>query len=279
MAIHTLLLHLNDRRRAARLIGAAKAFAAADGAGMIGLHVFSAVPPVAPVVVPYGEDVIEEIEQAEEREAAAIEEVFRELTAARADLATWISERASGPDLAYHVMQYGRGVDLIVASAADADWEMAPVLDFPERLAMESGRPLLMIPNEGTFDSAPSHAVIAWNGSREAARAGFDAVSLLGGTVSMTVLVIEDETGDEDAQSSAERFADTAIRHGISVRLARRYSAGRSVGEAISEEVAALGGDLLVMGAYGHSRFREFVFGGATRHVTHHMKIPTLLSH
>ncbi len=279
MAIHTLLIHLNDRRRAFRLIGAAKAYAAAGNAEIIGLHVFSAVPPVAPAVIPYGDDVVQAIEQAESREGAAIEATFLELTAAQADRATWICERASGPDLAYHVMQHGRGADLIVASAADADWEMAPVLDFPERLAIESGRPVLMVPNEGSFQSAPSHAVVAWNGSREAARAGFDAVALLGSTIKMTVLVIEDEDADEEPMASAERFADTATRHGISVRLARRAAVGRSVGEAISAEVAALNGDLLVMGAYGHSRVREFVFGGATRHVTHHLKLPTLLSH
>lgn len=280
MAIHTLIIHLNDRRRAAHLIGAAKAFAP-DGARMIGLHVFSAIPPVAPMVVPYGDGVIQAIEQTESRESAAIRATFAELTASRADRATWISERAAGPDLAQHVMRHGRGADLIVASAADADWEMAPVLDFPERLAMESGRPVLMIPNEGTFDAAPSHAVVAWNGSREAARAGFDTLALLGNVVKMTILVIQDEDAgaDDEPMASAARFADTVARHGVSLTLARRAPAGRSVGEAISAEAAALNGDLLVMGAYGHSRVRELVFGGATRHVTHHMKLPTLLSH
>ncbi|HRY06301.1 MAG TPA: universal stress protein [Hyphomicrobiaceae bacterium] len=279
MAIHTVLIHLNDRRRASRLISAAKAFSGSDNARLIGLHVFSAVPPVAPVIVPFGDDIVQAIEQAESRDAAAIEATFRKLTAAQADRATWICERAAGPDLAHQVMQHGRGADLIVASAADADWEMAPVLDFPERLAMESGRPLLMIPNEGTFETTPSHVVIAWNGSREAARAGFDTVALFGSTVKMTVLAIGDEDGDEDQMASARRFADTVARHGVSVTLAHRPPAGRSVGEAISAEVAALRGDLLVMGAYGHSRVREFVFGGVSRHVTHHLKLPTLLSH
>jgi nucleotide-binding universal stress UspA family protein len=278
MAIHTLLIHLNDRRRASRLIGVASAYAS-DNARMIGLHVFSAMPPVAPMVVPYGDNVIQSIEQTESREAAAIEAMFHELTASRGYQATWICERAAGPDLAHHVMQHGRGADLIVASAADADWEMAPVLDFPERLAMESGRPVLMVPNEGTFDVAPAHAVVAWNGSREAARAGFDTVALLGNTANMTVLVIEDEDGDEEPMASAARFADTVARHGVSVTVVRRPPAGRNVGEAIWAEVTTLGGDLLVMGAYGHSRVRELVFGGATRHVTHHLKLPTLLSH
>ncbi len=279
MALHTLLIHLNDRRRAARLIDAAKAYAATDAAKLIGLHVYSAVPPVAPVVVPYGDDVIQAVEQAESREAVAIEATFRELTAPVQDRATWLCERACSPDLAEHVMQHGRCADLIVASAADADWEMAPVLDFPERLAMESGRPLLMIPNEGGIVRSPTHAVIAWNGSREAARAGFDALALLGRTVRMSILVIDNEEDDVEPVASASRFAETAARHGVSSTLVQKPVAGRSIGAALSDEVTALGGDLLVMGAYGHSRFRELVFGGATRHVTHHLKLPTLLSH
>ncbi len=279
MAIGTLLIHLNDRRRAARLTGLAKAIAAGSGAHIIGVHVYSELPPLAPVVAPYGEDVIAAVTQAESREAAAIEKTFREMTSDVADRATWISERAAGTDLAEHLMQHGRGADLIVASVADVDWEMAPVLEFPERLAMESGRPLLMVPNDGTFDSPPQHAVVAWNGSRESARAGFDALALLDRSAPYTVLVIDDDESDERPLLSAQRFVATLARHGADAALVQRSADGRSTGAAICAEAEALGGDLLVMGAYGHSRFREFVFGGATRHVSHHMTMPTLLSH
>lgn len=279
MAIGTLLIHLNDRRRAGRLTGFAKAIAARSRAHIIGLHVYSGLPPLAPVVVPYGEDVIAAVTQAESREEAAIEQTFREMTTDVADRATWISERAAGPDLAEHLMQYGRGADLIMASVADVDWEMAPVLEFPERLAIESGRPVLMVPNHGTFDAPPQHAVIAWNGSRESARAGFDALALFDRSVRYTVLVIDDEESDERQLLSAERIVAALQRHDVTAALVHKSAADRSIGQAICAETESLGGDLLVMGAYGHSRFREFVFGGATRHVTHHMTLPTLLSH
>lgn len=279
MAIGTILIYLNDRRRAERLIEAAQGIAAPFSARLVGLHVFSSLPPLGPVVIPYGEDVIAAIQNAESREATAIESKFRELTADLGERATWISEQTAGPDLAEHVMQHGRGSDLIVASVADTDWEMAPVLDFPERLAMESGRPVLMVPNAGSFGTAPMHAVVAWNGSRESARAGFDALDLLQASARITVLVIDDDDADERRLLSAQGFADATGRHGFAVQVVQKPAAGRSIGAAICDEAEGLGGDLTVMGAYGHSRFREFVFGGATRHVTHHMAIPTLLSH
>lgn len=280
MALHTVLINLNDRRRAARLLAAARAVAAGDAVTFVGLHVYSAVPPVAPVVIPYGDDVIAAVEAAENRESTAMEATFGEAVADLGARAAWICERAAGPDLAAHVMHHARGADLLVASAADADWEMAPVLDFPERLAIESGRPVLLIPNTGPLPPAPPvHAVVAWNASRESARAGFDALTLFDSLRRLTVLVIDDGDADEMMTASADRFAEAARRHGLAVDVVTRPESARGVGAAIDAEAAALGADLLVMGAYGHSRFRELVFGGATRHITHHMQRLTLLSH
>ena len=81
------------------------------------------------------------------------------------------------------------------------------------------------------------------------------------------------------ARLRAVRFCQAANRHKFDASAHRVEALGRTAGEAIAAEAAVLEADMLVMGAYGHSRFREFVFGGATRHITHHMKIPTLLSH
>ena len=280
MALHTLLIHLNDRRRAARLVTGACAMAGGDDVTVVGLHVYSAMPPVAPVVIPYGDDVIAAIVAAESREADAIEKAFREGTAGLGEHAQWLCERAEGPDLAVHVMHRARGADLVVASAADPDWEMAPVLDFPERLAIETGRPVLLIPNVGAVPTAaPSHAVVAWNGSREAARAGFDMLALFDRLQRVTILVIDGEEADEIIFASAGRFAETTRRYGLAADVVAKPASGRSVGAAVSAEAVALGADMLVMGAYGHSRFRELVFGGATRYMTHHMVLPTLLSH
>ncbi len=279
MAIRSILIHLNDRRRAGRLIGAGQALAAATGAQIIGLHVQTSVPSLAPVALPYGADVVAAVRAAENREAEAIATMFRDLTASMAERAEWISEMAAGTDLAAHVMGHGRGADLIVASQADAEWELAPVLDFPERLAIESGRPVLLIPNSGDVSLPPRHAVIAWNGSREASRAGFDALAVLETSVKVTLLVINEGSGMVAATSSAERFAATARRHGFDDAVVVAQANGRAAGRAVMEEAHAIGANLLIMGGYGHSRFRELVFGGATRYITHHMSLPTLLSH
>lgn len=279
MAARTILIHLNDRRRAQRLTAAALAFCGGKGAHVIGLHVSSRMPTVGPVAVPYAEDMMRAIEDAEREESAAIGAAFSSVTDGRPVTAAWRSVKPPGPDLAAFVMQHGRAADVIVAAEGDADWDLAPVLDFPERLALESGRPVLVVPNGGVHDAAPSHALIAWNGSREAARAAFDALAIVDPACRLSVLVIEDGGTGDAAAAGAESFAAAAQRHGFDASALRRPLKQRPIGAAIAEEAAALAADLIVMGAYGHSRFRELVFGGATRHLTHRMTLRTLLSH
>ena len=279
MALKTVLLHLNDRRRAQGLIVAAQALATASGAHLLGLHVYSVVPPVGPVLVPYGDDVVDSVRQSALQETEAISQTFHRLTADMADRANWLSECAPGPDLAEHVMTFGRCADLIVASTPDPDWDLAPALEFPERLVVESGRPVLLVPNKGAFGQSIQHVVVAWNGGKECARAGFDALSIFDPPVRLTLVVIDDASTGDAPMASAVRFCQAAKRHKFDASTHRVEALGRTAGEAIAAEAAVLEADMLVMGAYGHSRFREFVFGGATRHITHHMKIPTLLSH
>ena len=122
--------------------------------------------------------------------------------------------------------------------------------------------------------------MIAWNGKREAARATFDALPMLKAAKRVTVLAIEQT--DTDGISAA--LPDTSIaaalaRHDIDVTIKTASADKASVGEAIAKAVGKERVDLLVMGAYGHARLREFVFGGATHHLMQKMPVPVLLSH
>lgn len=280
MAITTVFVHLNDKRRASALAAAAVAMARPSGAHVVGLHVMASLPAVTTTLsIPYGEDVADAIRRAEARDSDAIAGIFRDATAPAPERATWIAAVSPGADIAAFVMKHGRSSDLIVASEADPTWDLAPVLDFPERLVMESGRPVLLVPNAGRFDQPPRHAVLAWNGRREASRAAFDALAAIDRGCQVSLLVIEEDGAGGHARESAEAMAVTARRHGFAAQVVRTGLGGRSIGAALVAETANLGGDLLVMGAYGHSRLREFVFGGATRYVTHHMPCRILVSH
>lgn len=276
----TILVHLNDQRRAEALLAPAIAIARRRRSHLIGFHTYTGLPPVPTVTVPYGAEVLDAVVQSEKREAEALQRMFEAATSGSTFPAEWISERAPHPDLAAFVMQRGRACDLIVASQSDPAWDLAPVLDFPERLALESGRPVLLVPaSGGVFRTTGRNIAIAWSGSRESARAAFDALPLLLEAESVSVIVGLEARQAGERALGAHDLAAALARHGVKVAVREETRHHESVGELLLSTAAAVGADLLVMGSYGHSRFRELVFGGATRYVLRHMTIPTLLSH
>ncbi|MCI3953839.1 MAG: Universal stress protein UspA, partial [Burkholderiales bacterium] len=119
---------------------------------------------------------------------------------------------------------------------------------------------------------------IAWDFSRPAARAVADALPLLERAKRVRVVTVVNEKDIASRRSSAE-LARHLARHGIDIVLDEFDSMGRRIGAALEAYVASRNADLLVMGAYGHSRVREFILGGATRSMLARPPVPVFLSH
>ena len=184
------------------------------------------------------------------------------------------------------VVARARAADLVVASQADSDWRLSSLLDCSEQLAIECGRPVMIIPNAGKSRALPRKAIIAWNQSREATRAMYEAVPLLKGARTIELLTLDVPRIGEALTDQAEEIvlpasavAQSLAEHGIHLTITTLKATAASVGDQICARANEEQADLVVMGAYGHSRLREFVFGGATRHVLTHMPVPTLFSH
>jgi nucleotide-binding universal stress UspA family protein len=176
------------------------------------------------------------------------------------------------------VVEHGRTADLIVALQTDPDWPLTEWLDVADRAAVESGRPVLIIPNGRASDRIGSRVLVAWNGRREAARAAFDALPLLQQASAVRIVRVREDDAEVD-QPGAD-ICRSLIRHGVKVdRTADIEAAGTSAGAALLADADMFDADLVVMGCYGHSRLREFVFGGATRHFLQKMRVPVLMSH
>ncbi|MBL8376837.1 MAG: universal stress protein [Burkholderiales bacterium] len=174
------------------------------------------------------------------------------------------------------VQRHARTVDLIVAGQREPG-DDATFPD-PGQLVMQSPRPVLVIPYIGVPDDFPGHAVVAWNGSREACRAVTDALPLLHLAKRTTILALESGSAADGDLPGSDLAAYLAHR-GVATKVDVDRSAMPAVGENLLSRLADLGADTLVMGAYGHSRAREWAFGGVTRTVLGSMPIPTLLAH
>ena len=278
MSYKTILVHLNDKRRVEAVLGPAIHLAIRHNAHLIGLHVHASMP-APPIAMAYGAQVLGSIVAAERKEADLIAAAFAAATANQPFVAEWRSLKVPHVDLAGVVMDHGRAADLIIAGQTDPDWDLSPLLDFPERLALESGRPVLVVPYAGRFGDIGRNVVIAWKAGRELARAVFDALPILEQAEKVHILEVK-QHGDKAATLAPDTtIAASLARHGIKPSVRASVAADISVGDDILSRLSDLDADLLVMGAYGHSRMREFVFGGTTRHIARHMTVPTLFSH
>lgn len=279
MSYKTITVHLHDEAGTARVLEPAIALAQRFGARLIGLHVSPGLIYVP--TAPGASGVVGRINQQERLVCERITTTFEEMTKGASFVAELRLLKPRGrDDIGALVQQHSRAADLIVASQREPQLEISNMLGFPERLVMESGRPVLTVPLAGERSLLNRHVLIAWNGKREAARAVFDALPLLKAARKVTVLCAE----QTDAEGTSTPLPDTSIaaalaRHDVSVTLKTAIVDKSAVGATIAAAIAAEHVDLAVMGAYGHSRLREFVFGGATRHLLQHMTVPVLFSH
>jgi nucleotide-binding universal stress UspA family protein len=278
MTYKTILVHLNDKRRAETLLEPAIHLARLHSARLIGMHIHASLP-APPISIPYAAKILGSAVAFERMGAEEIAAMFAQATTNQPFVAEWKALRVSHLDLADVVMQHGHSADLIIVGQTDPDRDLSPLLNFPERLALESGRPVLVVPYVGRYREIGRNVLIAWKPRRESARAVFDALPMLKRAQKVEILEVMERADDGSSLASDHTIAAALARHGIKPAVQTSIAADISVGNEILSRVADASADLLVMGAYGHSRVRELVFGGVTRHIARHMTVPTLFSH
>lgn len=175
---------------------------------------------------------------------------------------------------------HARHADLSVIGGPDPAQAVPRFALTFKSLLLQSGRPVLVLPMGATLSLPPRRVVLAWKHTREAARALHDALPLFANATEVEVLMIDPEVaeGRHGEQPGAD-IARHLTRHGLSVNVVAMPREGRSVGESLLRHVQDVDADLLVMGGYGHPRWREVVLGGATRTVLEGARRPVLFAH
>jgi nucleotide-binding universal stress UspA family protein len=207
--------------------------------------------------------------------ATKAEHAFR-AESARLDLAgDWHYREA---DMTEGVIALARLHDLVVMGQTDPD--AIPSGLRPGDVALAAGRPALIVPYAGDFAELGRHILVAWNGTREATRALHDAMFLIDSAEAVTVLEIDPaESVDGDPELRASHVVAALARRGVAAKPETTVSSGMPIADVILSAAADLTADLVVMGAWGHSRLREFVMGGASRGILQEMTVPVLMSH
>ena len=222
-------------------------------------------------------DTMDRMEQDADRREHVAERLWREQIAVRdtppADgiSAEWIGE--VGVDAAW-VAEYGRAADLVIAGRGGPGKAIA--LDVLEAALMDTGRPVLIAPPVAPT-SVGRIVTIAWKDTREAAVAVSAALPFIAQAERVIVVTIDED--DEPDDHSPERLQRALSWHNPNVLMHRLVRQRGSSVETLLTAVTQAESDLLVMGGYGHTRLREAVFGGFTRHVLERGKLPVLIAH
>jgi nucleotide-binding universal stress UspA family protein len=277
MVWKTITTQLSNPNRAEVLLSVAGRLAERFEAHLVGLDATPSFTFAAPMVTSVD---VEAIAAAQRERSERLKTIFAAAVSNRAFVGEWRELTLVTSDLVAAVLDQARASDLIVASQTDPDWELSGLFDFPERLVMESGRPVLLVPYAGAYGEVGKRVTIAWSGKREGARAVFDALPLLKNAEDVTLLCVVARAADaEPGELLGTEIAAALARHDVKVTVQKSVAEEIGVADDILSRLADSGADLLVMGAYGYSRLREMVFGGVTQHILKHMTVPTLMSH
>lgn len=280
MSYKTVLVHLNNEPRVARLVSAAVQMALPENAHLTGLFVIPHIPVRSPIFPRISGSIIQSGLDSYRQSGERIHRLFEAAVKGLPLVGEWRMYEPVRDEYAEAVLDHARAADLVVVAQKESDWDYADMFDIPDVVAIESGRPTLIVPNSGDLATIGKRVLVAWNNSRGSARAVFDALPVLKRASVVRILCVAEpvRSGQPGAFAGSE-IAAVLARNGVNC-VVNNFEASRGEpGELLLAEARSDGCDLIVMGCYGRSRFRELVLGGASRYVLHNSTIPVLMSH
>lgn len=272
-------VHLDHGFDCKRRTALALSLAQRHQAELVGIYANAAPPQYY-----YGESVLMSrtlsvIKELQAQNRGAVEDAFRDAASA-ADVPAVVRVGDGAPSVT--VALHARATDLVIVSQFNPDdVEAAHEIEFVEQLLLTAGRPVLVLPSSGEFPAIGHRVLVCWDGSRESARALADAMPVLRQASNVSVLTMDE--GEAASKAGAVDLRDLAaycVAHGMpEPDLVRRDIKGVGVGSTILNAAADHSADLIVMGAYGHSKFRQWAMGGATASILKSMTVPIMFSH
>ncbi len=280
MSYRSILVHLDDSARCAHRTEIAASLALAHGAHLRGLAPAGLVNlPARVTPLASGAPNYLELAQAslDERAAALVGEFGQRVRAIGVES---FDGRVDQDDTVPSLVQHAGVHDLVVLGQTDRSASSAALdLAVPEQVLMHGGTATLVVPAIGRFERIGLNVVVAWNATRESARAVHDAMPMLRRAQIVHLLCLERQSDLRHlSRLQLNDARDWLVRHGVDPHLHQEPVRG-DVGEALLSRADDLGADLVVMGGYGHSRMAEFLLGGVTRRLLTQMTVPVLLSH
>jgi nucleotide-binding universal stress UspA family protein len=274
MAYKDLLVHVDSSSHCAARLALAVTLARRFGAHLTGLHVMPTLA-ISPFIADQFPTAM--LDEGHARIAQLRDDARASFAAASQPLGSEAEWRETRGDPVDAMRLAARKADLAILGQPDPGEDGADGADLPEQVVMGSGRPALLVPYAGTFAKVGERVLVAWNGSAQAARAVNDALPFLQGAERVVVVTVSSARGDRVEDTDIARHL---ARHGVAAEISDIVTdRDGNVGDVLLSRATDEAVDLIVMGAYGHSRLRELVLGGVSRALLGHMTVPVLMAH
>ncbi len=266
MPLKNILVHLDNTNHSSARLDLAIALAQKHQARLTALYIIT-----HPYYEPQHVDT--------ESKAAQVKAEFNEKLASagiRSELQI-VDWKVSGVGVAEIINLHAHYSDLVIVGQTDfSHQDRDTPADLPERIILQSGRPVLIVPYTGSYKDLGNRVLVALKSGRESTRAVNDAIPLLEKADVVNILVVNPA---DPAENDGEQLCAHLACHDITAKAEQATATGISVGDVLLNRASVEGSDLLVMGAYAHTRLGTIVLGDVARHILKHMTVPVLMSH
>jgi hypothetical protein len=270
-----IVVCINEAEGRDNTIAAAARFAKDINANLTGLYVRVRDMPA---IGPYGyisEEIARDIQKTEDDRAAKAKESFASITAELTTEANWLEVAES-----QHPLKIIAYADLVVTNQVTYDPRQGRSnMSFVNNLILETGKPVILIPNGWQEPTFGANIVLGWNESREACRAVQDSMPLLQKANHVEAICVNYKGADEAVDVSEISLYLSRRNVSNSFKLAVTDDHLNSPEKVLHAKAVKYSADLIVIGGYGHARLREIILGGVTRFLTKNSTIPVLFSH
>ncbi|MEO1138193.1 MAG: universal stress protein [Pseudomonadota bacterium] len=277
MSLKTILVCLTTPENAETLMSQAVPLAREHDAHLIGLHTIEALLVYPGIAMHIPGPAFASFNESQKQEAAAIEAVFDKHTQNEIFQHEFRLVRAEAVSAAERMVESARAADLVIMAQEDRNADRHDQRQAQVQVIRESGRPVVIVPTGYDGPVIGETIILGWSDTREAARAAHDMLSLVATKANVTVLRVgatQDEFEDSDGIDLAEKFA----RHGLKTTLEHRDPNGSAIADVLNQVAFEKGADLIVTGAFGHSRAYDFVLGATSYALLKNSNLPVMFS-
>lgn len=278
MSVKTILLCLTSPSSAETLMKAAVPLARRFGAHLVGLHTLEALVVYPAISMHIPSEVYADFNKSQKSQSDEIKAIFDRYTKSEDFVSEWRLQKPDTMTAAARIVDSARAADLVIMAQEGDGTDWVYHEDAIGEAIRNSGRPVLVIPQNFDAETIGENILLGWSATREATRAAHDLLSVAASGAKIGLLTIG-KPGDDGVKTyEAIDLAETYDRHGLKVEIVRRHLDGKSVAETILSEAFERGTDLIVTGAFGHSRGYDMIIGAATNDLLKSATIPVLYS-